>query len=530
MKTKNYYSNNLATLPVAMVMLSMVCLVSCEAKSPETSGITPSFTNTLVSNVHENEDPTDSEITNSIEVELIIQDGVYSNDIDVGTKEGIVTLSGTLDNILAKERAIEISKAVKGVRSVIDKMEIEKTGIADDILRINVTNALLWDPATDSYEIRVNVNDGHVELSGKVDSWQEKKLSATVAKGVIGVRSLQNNIFFDFKENRPDTEMKNDIVQTLRWDVRVDDGLIDVAIKNGKVTLTGTVGSAAEHSQAEIDAWVAGVKEVNTDGLNVERWARDEDLRTNKYVNKPDNEIRQAVNDAFLYDPRVFAFNPEVSVNNGKVTLSGVVDNLKAKKAAEMDAKNVVGVWRVVNLLKVRGVDFPTDDTIEKNVNTALSWNPYIESFKIGVMAINGTVYLSGTVDTYFDKYEAEDVTSATKGVIDVENNLMVSQASVPFVFDYEYGYYHPYGHSYGRGYTPVKSDLAIRSDIEDQIYWSPNVDLSDVDIKVNNGIANLNGTVDSWNEYYHAEKNAFEGGALSVENDLRVNFFDDTN
>jgi hypothetical protein len=46
------------------------------------------------------------------------------------------------------------------------------------------------------------------------------------------------------------------------------------------------------------------------------------------------------------------------------VTLTGTVDNLKAKRAAEQDAKNTVGVWRVTDLLKVIGRvgEFLVDD------------------------------------------------------------------------------------------------------------------------------------------------------------------------
>jgi hypothetical protein len=71
---------------------------------------------------------------------------------------------------------------------------------------------------------------------------------------------------------------------------------------------------------------------------------------------KGDPQIKQAVHDAFVYDPRVDSFNPNVDVDNRIVTLSGVVDNLKAKRAAEQDAKNTWGVWRVKNLLTTRPV------------------------------------------------------------------------------------------------------------------------------------------------------------------------------
>ena len=66
-----------------------------------------------------------------------------------------------------------------------------------------------------------------------------------------------------------------------------------------------------------------------------------------------DEEIKNAIIDAFSYDPRVSPFNLDISVNIGVVTLSGRVNNLNAKRAAEQDVKNTIGVWGVKNHLKV---------------------------------------------------------------------------------------------------------------------------------------------------------------------------------
>jgi len=63
--------------------------------------------------------------------------------------------------------------------------------------------------------------------------------------------------------------------------------------------LAGTVGSAAEKRQAYWDAWVAGVESVRNDGLEVKYWARDERLRKKKYVVRPDDEIKKAVEEAY---------------------------------------------------------------------------------------------------------------------------------------------------------------------------------------------------------------------------------------
>ena len=74
--------------------------------------------------------------------------------------------------------------------------------------------------------------------------------------------------------------------------------------------------------------------------------------------------------------------------------------------------------------------------------------------------------------------------------------------------------------------YTPshtLRADAEIKQDIEDQIFWSPFVDSDTVEVSVDDGEAQLTGTVDSWSERAAATENAFEGGAMWVDNDLIV-------
>lgn len=49
-------------------------------------------------------------------------------------------------------------------------------------------------------------------------------------------------------------------------------------------------------------------------------------------------------------------------------------------------------------------------------------------------------------------------------------------------------------------------------------------MDSDEITVAVNGQVARLSGTVDSWSEREAAVKNAYDGGAISVENDLRVN------
>ncbi|WP_285441917.1 BON domain-containing protein [Candidatus Jettenia sp. AMX1] len=297
--------------------------------------------------------------------------------------------------------------------------------------------------------------------------------------------------------------MKADIKGRLSSDVYIDDTLLDVVVKDGKVTLHGTVGSAAEKSRAFYDAWVSGVTAVDNSGLEVKWWMRDELRREVKYVDKSDEEIRKAVEDTFLYDPRVASINIHIEVKDGVVTLSGMVDDLHAKRVAEQDAKNTIGVRVVKNFLKVRPGKLPTnltamrDPAIVENVHDVLSRNPITDRLDITVESQNKKVYLYGGVNTFYEKRLAEDVVSRVPGVIDVVNKIEVNYR------------------------WPWKSDEEIKHDIESQWYWDVFVNSDDISVKVHNGVATIYGIVDNQKESLAVVKDAFEGGAKIVRSFL---------
>lgn len=465
-------------------------------------------------------------ISDKIEDEMLMDPGVVSTRIDVVTTDGIVKLEGEVDNLLAKRRAARIAEAVKGVRSVVNRIKVRPPqDRTDAAIERDVETALASDPAADVYEIAVDVQDGVVKLSGTVDSSQERELARKVATGVRGVRGVDDDINVDYATDRPDAEIKREIEEALHWSVYVDDNLISVEVNDGKVELSGTVGSAAEHTTATSTAWVAGVTDVDNSDLSVKGWARDEKLRGSKYAVKSENEIRDAINDALLYDPRVVSLNVDVDVIGGTVTLRGEVDNLRAKRAAREVAMGTVGVSFVRNRLKVRPEGPPSDAEMESGLQTTFRRDPYVERQDITVSVINGVAYLYGTVDSTFDKDRAEDLASWTEGIVDVHNHLSVHDTSAyvydPFVdntvskdelIDYERR-------------APSMTDAQIKNSIESEIWWSPFVGADDITVTVDDGIATLTGEVESWSERRSATENAYEGGATLVDNDLVVDY-----
>ncbi len=468
---------------------------------------------------------TDQDISDKIEDQLILDPGVLSVLINVRTTDGIVTLRGKVNSILAKERAARVAKTVKGVRSVVNRIDINPTALRpDDQVRKDVENALAADPATESYIIGTTVESGQVTLTGAVHSHQQRQVARTVAKGVRGVRAVEDQIDVAYKVDRPDEEIQAEIEQTLRWNARVDDYLINVVVDNGEVTLSGVVGSAAEKRSAECDALVANVNSVDSSELNVERWARDEELRGEKYLIKSEEQVRDAVRRALLHDPRVNPFNVAVEVTGSLVTLRGEVKNLKARRAAEQDARNTVGVSGVYNRLRVRPVTRATDAQIAQGIRETLLRDPYVDRFEITVTVVGDTASLYGTVNSYFAMHRADDLASRVVGVVDVMNHLRVD-IETPYTYD-------PYvddaylGQDVLAGYerrAPGKTDTQIKESIESHLWWSPFVNSNNVTVSVTNGIATLTGTVGSWSERQAATKNAYDGGATLVSNDLIV-------
>jgi osmotically-inducible protein OsmY len=212
-----------------------------------------------------------------------------------------------------------------------------------------------------------------------------------------------------------------------------------------------------------------------------------------------------------------------VRVVNGVVTLSGAVDNLKALREAEREARDIVGVRRVHNLLKVRPDPAPDNETLARNVQEALARDVRGDRNELSVEAMNGVVWLNGVVDTPLEKSRAEDVASRVHGVAVIRNNLEVNYKTITS----RNLFWAPYFH-YVPIYRPVlgrapNSDLEIREDIEGELYWSPFVDSDRISVKVEGGVATLTGQVDSWADYHAVAANAYEGGAREVQNRLEV-------
>jgi osmotically-inducible protein OsmY len=441
----------------------------------------------------------DRDITRAIETELRLSEEVSAHLVDVKTDRGVVTLAGTVDHLLARNAAVRIARGTRGVLRVADNLEVSPKERPDEAIRSDARAALSADAATEAFEVDVAVDDGVVTLTGVVDSYPEKHLAGRAVRRVRGVRAVDNEIEIEFEAQRPDGEIAAEIRARLRADVRVDDKLIDVAVDDGFVTLTGAVGSAAERKRASAGAWISGVRGVDASGLEVKWWARDRMRRQPRSPILSDEEIEVAYNKALRNEPQFTMAEITAESDEGVVTIAGVVETLQAKRRAEALAEEIAGVRRVRNFVRVRPPEQTPDENVREQVRESLQRDPYLQDYELEVRVRNGKVYLRGTVDTHFEKSRAGEMAAGVFGVVDIANNLAVAQT------------------------WTWKDDLDIHQDLREQIFWNPRLDPDEITVYVDDGEVTLEGTVDTWFQKRQATEEAWDSGAADVDNELRV-------
>ncbi|MFQ5757449.1 MAG: BON domain-containing protein [Acidiferrobacterales bacterium] len=355
----------------------------------------------------------DKDITLAVERQLRANEAVASQLIDIVSDGGVVTLSGVTDHILAKERATEIALSVIGVHSVLNLIEVRPSKQSDNQIRKNVKGALRRDPVSEAYEINVIVEDGVVMLTGKVESWQEGQLAADVVKRVLGVRAVKNELIILYETERPDAEIRAEVEGHLAADVRVDDALVKVEVSEGRVTLTGAVGSGWERWRAETDAWVSGVKAVDVSGLRV-KWDERLAIQIRKTLGK---------------DPYLELQDIEVSVRNGMISLEGTVNNSFEREHAGDVVSRIEGVVIVENRL---GYEhswlWRPDWVIKADVERELFLDSMIDHKEIHVTVDDGVVILTGTVNSWHE-YHLATQNAFEGGAKDVRNRLEIRYA-----------------------------------------------------------------------------------------------------
>jgi osmotically-inducible protein OsmY len=137
--------------------------------------------------------PSDEEMKDDAEKNLMYSPDIDSRKIEVNVNEGIAELKGSVDTLWKKYIAESEAGATIGVAGVINHLTVVPTKtVPDEDIAEDLMNALTRNSLVDETKLTVKVEDGIVHLKGEVPSLTEKKEamdSAYLTAGVIDLKS-----------------------------------------------------------------------------------------------------------------------------------------------------------------------------------------------------------------------------------------------------------------------------------------------------------------------------------------------------
>lgn len=213
---------------------------------------------------------------------------------------------------------------------------------------------------------------------------------------------------------KDDAKLHADVAEQLEADPSIDASRIAIAVKDGIVTLTGTVPSFWQKVEAEnIAKHVAGVRAIANE-LQVE--LPSEHIRD-------DTDIARAAAQAPAWHsdlPQTI----QVSVSNGWVTLSGTVEWQFQKQEAEAAVKHLTGVKGLVNNIAIKSSPKVAD--VRERIRKELERTVDDEANQIIIETSNGRVTLRGKVHSWLEDQAARRAAWSVPGVTAVDDKLLV--------------------------------------------------------------------------------------------------------
>lgn len=216
---------------------------------------------------------------------------------------------------------------------------------------------------------------------------------------------------------------------------------------------------------------------------------------------KNNSELQTDVQNAIKREPLLDAAEIGVTVKDGVVSLTGVVDSYAKKLEAENATKKVIGVRALVEKIEVKFHNSwsKTNLEIANEVLAALKSNWSVPKDKVTVKVEDGWVTLGGELPWNYQKEAAKTAVNFLIGVKGVTNDIQIKSES---------------------------HDQIEQKDVEDAINRSWSVDDSDINVSVSGTTVTLTGTVDSWYQKEEAGRIAWKtSGIWHVKNELIVDY-----
>ena len=216
---------------------------------------------------------------------------VLDNHVKAKSNDGVVTLTGKVQDNGDRDLAADTVENLPGVLSVNNQIKVESTypEHSDAWMAFKIRSRLLVKGNVSATSTKVAVNDGNVTLSGTADNEAQKELTEVYAKDIDGVKMVQNDIMVQEPAKDADMNRSNDSKMDRSRNGTVGEDIDDASITsqvkfallrhkstsalktkvtttNGVVHIMGDANSDAEKSLVtKLAGDVRGTKSVNND-------------------------------------------------------------------------------------------------------------------------------------------------------------------------------------------------------------------------------------------------------------------------
>jgi osmotically-inducible protein OsmY len=210
-------------------------------------------------------------------------------------------------------------------------------------------------------------------------------------------------------------DLQREVQEAIKWEPLLNAAQIGVIVVDGIVTLTGSVDSYSKKMEAEDAAkTVSGIK----------AFVQQIDVVLEGSEKKEDSDIAAAIINSFKLNWEIPVDKITVTVESGWVTLQGELKWHYQKEAAKKATRNIFGVKGITNDIVIKSEG---NDSIEKkDILQALTRNWSTDDQDIHVNVAGNKVTLNGTVDSLYQKEQAEKIAWNAPGVWLVANELDV--------------------------------------------------------------------------------------------------------
>ena len=178
------------------------------------------------------------------------------SNIIVISNDGVVTLTGVVENYIKKTQAENSTRKIVGVKSVINKIDVlinSWEGKKDVAITAEILTIFRWNWHTINDTIKVSVINGWVTLFGELEWNYQKEAAKEAVTNLIGVKGVSNKIVI--KSQSHFKIDKTTLRLALQNHLGLDSKDIEIGVSDSDITLKGTVDSLYQKEIAGRIAW-----------------------------------------------------------------------------------------------------------------------------------------------------------------------------------------------------------------------------------------------------------------------------------